>query len=85
MYSDRFGRSVRISRHASNRMKERSISAGELSDLIEHGQTRYKDETRLWIAHHFADRSDNLLCVPVVLEGEFLIVKTVMHHFSWEV
>jgi hypothetical protein len=54
-----------------------------LRDTIETGDVRYKDETRIWIAKHFGDRADNLLCVVAVLETA-LVVKTVMHHFSWE-
>ncbi len=44
---------------------------------------QYKDETRISIAKHYGDRADNLLCVAVVLETA-LVIKTVMHHFSWE-
>jgi len=83
MYSERFGLEVRITHHAMQRMVARSITELELALIIEEGQTRYKDDRRLWIAHRFKERSDNLLCVPVVLEDE-LIVKTAMHYFSWE-
>ena len=83
MYSERFGLEVKITRHALQRMRSRSITEPELALIIEEGQTRYKDEQRLWIAHRFEERSDNLLCVPVALEDK-LIVKTAMHHFSWE-
>ena len=83
MYSERFGLEVRITHHAMQRMIARSITELELALIIEEGQTRYKDDRRLWIAHRFKERSDNLLCVPVVLEEE-LIVKTAMHYFSWE-
>jgi len=44
---------------------------------------RHKDETRIWIAKSYADRTDNLLCVAAVLETA-LVIKTVMYHFSWE-
>ena len=83
MYSERFGLEVRITHHAMQRMIARSITELELALIIEEGQTRYKDDRRLWMAHRFKERSDNLLCVPVVLEDE-LIVKTAMHYFSWE-
>ena len=43
---------------------------------------RNKDDLRLWIAKHYANRNDNLLCVAVVLE-KTLVVKTLMHHFTW--
>lgn len=84
MYSERFGREVKITRHAMQRMRKRGIADSEVVLLIEEGQTRFKDEHRLWIAHRFEERTDNLLCAPVVLEDELLVVKTVMHHFSWE-
>ncbi len=84
MYSERFGLEVRITHHAMQRMRTRFITDAELEILIEEGQTRYKDERKLWVAHHFKERPDNLLCAPVVLEEKLLIVKTVMHHFSWE-
>ena len=51
-------------------------------EMIETGEVRYKDGTRIWIARHDGDRDDNLLCVAAVLETA-LVIKTVMHHFSW--
>ena len=45
-------------------------------------EVRHKDETRIWIAKHYGDRADNLLCVVAALEAA-LVIKTVMHHFSW--
>jgi len=39
-------------------------------------------ETRVWIAKRYEDRSDNLRCVTAALEMA-LVMKTVMHHFSW--
>ena len=50
-------------------------------EMIETGEVRYKDGTRIWIARHDGDRDDNLLCVPAVLE-KALANKTVMHHFD---
>ena len=82
MYAQRFGLEVYITRHARERMLQRHISEALLSVLLETGQTRYKDDTHLWIAKIVAGRSDNLICAAVVLEDR-LIVKTVMHHFQW--
>jgi|AntDeeMinimDraft_4_1070355.scaffolds.fasta_scaffold02940_3 hypothetical protein len=84
MYSERFGRDVKITRHAMQRMRTRCITDLELALLVEEGQTRYKDKHRLWVAHGFEGRLDNMLCAPVVLEEKLLVIKTVMHHFSWE-
>lgn len=81
MDSQRFARPIRMTRHARARMVEREISEALLLDLIETGDTRYKDATRLWLFKHYPDRTDNLLCAAAVLEDE-LIIKTVMHHFA---
>ena len=83
MYSLRFERTARITRHARQRMQQRQIDDGLLAELIEHGECRYKNSQHLWIADHFEGRDDNLICAAVVLETE-LVVKTVMHKFVWE-
>lgn len=62
-------------------MRERGISAAMLLEVIDTGDTRYRDETHLWAFKSFPDRDDNLLCAVLVLEDR-LIVKTVMHHFA---
>ena len=82
MVSERFGKSIVMTDHARSRMGARAISEALLCDLIETGEVRYKDETRIWIAKHYEGRSDNLICVAAVLET-VLVIKTVMHHFAW--
>jgi Domain of unknown function (DUF4258) len=82
MFSERFGKSIVITDHARGRMAVRAISETLLRDLIENGEVRHQDETRIWIAQQYADRDDNLLCVVAALESA-LVIKTVMHHFSW--
>ncbi|MFZ5503393.1 MAG: DUF4258 domain-containing protein [Pseudomonadota bacterium] len=52
-----------------------------LLEVIDSGDTRYKDATHLWAFKAFPERHDNLLCAVLVLEDR-VIVKTVMHHFS---
>lgn len=52
-----------------------------LLEVIDKGETRYRDDTHLWAFKEFPERHDNLLCAVLVLE-DALIVKTVMHHFS---
>jgi hypothetical protein len=47
MYSQRFGRPVAVTQHASHRMAERGIDNALLLDLIETGDVRHKDATRL--------------------------------------
>jgi hypothetical protein len=83
MYSQRFGRPVEVSQHASHRMAERGVDEALLLDLIETGDVRHKDATRLWIAKHYPERADNLLCIAAVLETA-VVVKTLMHHFTWD-
>ncbi len=82
MFSERFGKSIVITDHVRGRMAARAISEALLRDIIETGEVRYKDETRIWIAKHYRDRDDNSLCVAAVLETA-LVIKTAMHHFSW--
>jgi hypothetical protein len=81
MYSNRFQRPIVISSHAKIRMAEREISEAMLLEVIDSGDTRYKDTTHLWAFKEFPERHDNLLCAVLVLEDR-VVVKTVMHHFS---
>lgn len=46
-------------------MLERNISEGQLIELLETGDTRFKDDTRLWISKAFPKRTDNLVCAAV--------------------
>lgn len=72
-----------MTHHARRRMAERDFSDLLLLDLIETGDVRRKDKTRLWIAKYYPERADNLLCAAIVLETT-VVVKTVMHHFVWK-
>lgn len=81
MFSTRFDRPVIVTRHARDRMTERSVDDELLLRLIDGGQTRYSDDTHLWAWLDVPGRSDNLVCAVLVLE-DAVIVKTVMHH--WE-
>jgi hypothetical protein len=76
-----FERPIVFSSHAKNRMIEREICEEMLLEVIDSGDTRYKDTPHLWAFKEFPERHDNLLCAVVVLEDR-AIVKTVMHHFS---
>ena len=49
MFSVRFNKAVVITQHAQQRMRQRAISVAELQDVIDHGDTRFKDETHLWV------------------------------------
>lgn len=81
MFSIRFQRQIIVTRHARDRMVERNISDEILLEVIDSGETRYRDPTHLWAFKDFPERQDNLLCTVLVLE-DAVIVKTVMHHFS---
>ena len=81
MFSNRFQRPIVISSHAKIRMAEREISEAMLLEVIDSGDTRYKDTTHLWAFKEFPERHDNLLCAVLILE-DCVVVKTVMHHFS---
>jgi hypothetical protein len=81
MFSNRFQRTIVISSHAKIRMIEREISEAMLLEVIDYGDTRYKDPNHLWAFKEFPERHDNLLCAVLVLEDR-VVVKTVMHHFS---
>jgi len=83
LFCERFNLAVHVTRHARERMAERDIDDRLLRDLLETGQTRFKDDIRLWVAKKVPGRDDNLICAAVVLEDR-LVVKTVMHHFRWE-
>ena len=80
MFSNRFQLAVVISSHARIRMAERDISEARLLEVIDSGDTRYRDATHLWAFKEFPERHDNLLCAVLVLE-DCVVVKTVMHHF----
>ena len=49
MFSVRFNKAVVITQHAQLRMRQRAISVAELQEVIDHGATRFKDETHLWV------------------------------------
>ena len=61
MESVRFGRPVRITRHAQQRMVDRSVDLSLLLDLIDTGEVRHKDDERIWIAKIYPGRDDNLI------------------------
>ncbi len=82
MRSARFGLPIMITRHARSRMQERGVTEAELLELLEYGELRHKDESRLWVHHAFAQRDDNRVCAAVVIEN-VLVIKTVM--IRWEV
>ncbi|MCL5059586.1 MAG: DUF4258 domain-containing protein [Candidatus Thermoplasmatota archaeon] len=81
MHSKRFARPVVVTLHARARMAERNISETMLLEVIDTGDTRYRDKNHLWACKSFPEHADNMLCAVLVLE-DALVVKTVMHHFE---
>ena len=79
--SERFGCSVRLTRHARERMGERAIPEALVKDLVETGTVRRKDARRLWIFKRYAGRDDNLVCAAATTEG-VLVIKTIMNHWQ---
>ena len=53
MFSIRFQRSIVITGHARLRMVERNVSDAMLLEVIDLGETRYRDETHLWAFKDF--------------------------------
>ena len=81
MFSERFGKPVRLTDHAIKRMRERDIDMDILLDMLDNGTINFKDEAHFWAFKAYSDRSDNMLCAAAI-DGEVIIVKTVMHYFS---
>jgi hypothetical protein len=83
LWSQRFNKAIRLTYHAKARMQERQISEALLLDLIEHGDTKFKDEKHVWFFKNYAERADNLVCAATVID-EAIIVKTVMINWHLE-
>lgn len=83
MFSTRFNLPVVLTLHARKRLLDRAISIEELMQVIDTGETRFKDPTHLWAYKNLPGRTDNLVCAVLVLE-DAVVVKTVMHEFVLE-
>lgn len=81
MFSVRFAREVIVTRHARDRMQQRSISESLLLTVIDEGALRYRDAAHLWAWLDAPGRADNLICAALLVD-DAVVVKTVMHH--WE-
>ena len=69
-----------LSEQGSSRLADSYLNA---SEAIDHGDTRFKDETHLWVFMDLPGRFDNLVCVVLVLEA-VVVFKTMMHYFDLE-
>jgi hypothetical protein len=83
LWSARFNKKIIITNHAQARMLERHISGEMLKEIIDTGETKHKDITRIWIFKHYPEREDNLVCAAVESKTA-LIVKTVMVNWQLE-
>lgn len=81
LFSERFARPVIVTRHAAERMRERAVSEAELLEVIDTGETIYRDAARLWAFKALRERDDNLVCAVLILDSA-VVVKTVMHRFE---
>lgn len=71
---------IQITDHARTRMVERSISDPLLVTILETGQVKPKPQqaNAFWAYADIAGRTDNLVCVSVVIESGNLVIKTVL-------
>lgn len=83
LFSERFGRPVRLTTHARLMMTERDVPEVLVLDLIENGEIKHKTETDVWIFRAYPERRDNMLCVAALLQ-QAVIIKTVMIRWQLE-
>jgi len=83
-FSARFQKRVYLTRHAETRMQQRLISEEVVTDLIETGMLKYKDDQHFWIYKEYVARNDNLLCAAIVA-ADTVIIKTIMSHWQEDV
>lgn len=70
--------------HALTRMKLRMVSEKEVVQVIETGTVKSKEkESKFWAYKHFSKREDNLISASLAVEGENLVVITVL--VNWKV
>ena len=81
MRSVRFSKAIILTRHATKRMKERSVDRDLVLDLIESGVVREMGPGRFLIHKTYPGRRDNLVCAAIADEDK-LVVKTVMVNWT---
>jgi hypothetical protein len=71
---------VQLTSHAKDRMKERSVSTEVLISIIENGEIKSKPQkiNAFWVFAEIKNRSDNLICLSLVIEGKSIVIKTVL-------
>jgi len=64
-------------------MKMRAVSNEEIIELIQTGTVKQKEMShKFWVYKHFENREDNLITVSLAVEGESLVVITVLVNWS---
>ena len=81
MFSKRFSLPIVLTKHAQERMLERSVTIEQVVEIVDTGETKFADPTHLWAYKALPNRDDNLICAVLVLEDK-VVVKTIMHHFE---
>lgn len=72
-------RKLVLTDHAQMRMKARDLSLEMVTDVLQTGKVMPKsDENRFWVYKNFPARSDNSICLSVVIEEPNLIVVTAL-------
>lgn len=72
--------SLILTGHAKIRMVMRGIAEDLVKQVIENGTAKSKPQQAgaYWVFLEIQGRSDNLICVSLVLESKLVIVKTVL-------
>ena len=69
-----------ITKHAYSRMQSREISESLVVEIINSGSVKNKEHNpdRYWVYKKIRSRSDNLICLSVVIEQPNLILVTAL-------
>ena len=72
-------RKLVLTEHAQSRIISRDLTLDIVIDVIQTGKVKPKtDENRLWVYKSFPARSDNSICLSIVIEEPNLIVVTAL-------
>ena len=71
---------LQITDHAQARMIERKVSIALLVTILEVGEVKIKPQQAhaFWVFAEILGRTDNLVCVSLVIESADLVIKTVL-------
>jgi hypothetical protein len=71
---------IQITDHAQQRINERNVSISQLLTVLETGEVKVKPQkpNAYWVFADIPDRTDNFICVSLVIETKNLVVKTVL-------